>query len=68
METKQKPITKISEENKDVKSMFDTVTVNEESMTDGSLYNIFSVKPVRSVRQTRSVRRNHSLPIRSLKD
>lgn len=68
METKKKPTITTKDENQDVKSIFDTITINDESLADGNLHNIFCVKPVRSVRQTRSVRRNYSLPIRSLKD
>jgi hypothetical protein len=75
METKLKLIATIKKiatsdqvENQNIKSMFDTALVNEEPISDGWMNNILSVKPVRSVRQTRSIRRNNSLPIRSLKD
>jgi hypothetical protein len=75
METKLKLIATIKKiastdqaENQNIKSMFDTASVNEDPISDGWMNDIMSVKPVRSVRQTRSIRRNHSLPIRSLKD
>jgi hypothetical protein len=62
-----KNITKTSnQEQQNVPYMLDVVTVNDAPISDGRMNDILSIKPVRSVRQSRSIRRNHSLPIRPL--